>query len=108
MLYEFLGTTILTLAFNINGSKIDSSILLIVSWWSWEISTAHFNLAVTLGNLLFKPHTMVSNLPLFLKTAVAQVAGAAFGTLLTYFVSTRSNDELLQYVWLPNVEPLCP
>ena len=50
-LYEFLGTAILTIARNLGGSL--QYVLLIITWIAWDISGAHFNAAVTLGNFMY-------------------------------------------------------
>lgn len=60
-LHEFLGTAFLCLAYNLGGKIASgdstkggvSPMLFVVSMWSWDLSCAHFNLAVSLGSLVF-------------------------------------------------------
>ena len=51
LFYEFLGTALIVLTFNIGQSAL-GFILLLVSIWSWEVSCAHFNPAITLAQLV--------------------------------------------------------
>ena len=48
LLYEFLGTALISVAYNM-ANKYYSIVLLVVSIWSWNISAAHFNMAITLA-----------------------------------------------------------
>ena len=48
LIYEFLGTALITVAYNM-AAKNYAMVLLVVSIWSWNVSAAHFNMAITLG-----------------------------------------------------------
>jgi hypothetical protein len=42
--YEFIGTAILTMSYNMGAN-----FYLIALWLCWEVSAAHFNMAISLG-----------------------------------------------------------
>ena len=48
VLYEFVGTALLSLTCNL-GFRNVSQTLFIVTLWSWELSAAHFNICVTIA-----------------------------------------------------------
>ena len=50
--YEFVGMAVLSLCLNMSGIGTAVSALMVVSIWSWDVSCAHFNPAVTLGSML--------------------------------------------------------
>lgn len=50
-LYEFLGTAILTYAYQISGNYI--YVIFVITFWSWEVSAAHFNTAITIGSFIY-------------------------------------------------------
>ena len=57
-MYEFIGTALLSLASNLEfGMVIVPHTLLIVSIWSWELSSAHFNICITIAQLIFNVYS---------------------------------------------------
>ena len=52
LIYELIGTAILTICYNMTGQYI--YFLLVVSLWAWNYSAAHFNAAITLGELVVR------------------------------------------------------
>jgi hypothetical protein len=48
--YEFLGTTLLTLSYNMTKSY--ETVVLVASIWAWNHSAAHFNMALTVGEMI--------------------------------------------------------
>jgi len=50
LLYEFIGTALIVLTYNI-GQVALGFVIFIVSIWSWEVSSAHFNPAITVAQL---------------------------------------------------------
>lgn len=50
-LYEFLGTAVITTAYNL-GIPVYLSLFL-VTLWSWDLSIAHFNFGLTVASCLF-------------------------------------------------------
>lgn len=67
---EVLGTAFMTYAYSINPILTYSSFIFAATIWSWQLSAAHFNPALTLGSLLFDPSNFVTNLVPALATIV--------------------------------------
>ena len=116
--YELIGTSILTLAYNLSSLSGGQPVLLVISLWSWEISCAHFNVAVTLGSLLFHSDLLSfkngketrKNLMQFFLIIVCQFFGSLFGIFLTFAGSkiiwpVEDTDQKSIYPEVPN---LCP
>jgi hypothetical protein len=55
LLYEFMGTILLSTAYNFNKRNHETmaAFVFIASVWSWDRSCAHFNYAITLGEAMF-------------------------------------------------------
>ena len=49
-LYEFVGMALVTVAYNVSSSQMFT--ILVVSIWSWNVSAAHFNMAITIGDFV--------------------------------------------------------
>ena len=88
-------------------------VLFIVSLWSWELSAAHFNFAVTIASYIntSKYESIGSKFPSFLGICLSQVIGAFFGIFLTFLSSKYylpdgdNNKKEIQ----PKVNPsVCP
>ena len=80
----------LTMCFNFGQSTGYTLGLLVVSIISWEVSSAHFNLAITAADTLFKLEDwsqFKERLPSIIKLVFAQLLGALFGILFTFMVS---------------------
>lgn len=101
LFFEFLGTVILTVAFNmagkqsINGASqptIVASTLFIVSLMSWEISTAHFNSALTLGAFIYAGDLKQNLLP-FCGLCAMQVFGSFTGIFITWYLSKVTEED---------------
>ena len=70
--YELLGTALLTFCFNFTGSNKNlSTTIFLTSLWCWELSTAHFNLAITIGSFFYNLHQGSKNLFPFIMIALA-------------------------------------
>ena len=48
-LFEFIGTMLVAFSYNFTGEY--TYVLLVASIWSWDVSCAHFNSAITVGDL---------------------------------------------------------
>ena len=105
-----MGTALLTFCFNMGGYSGVAAIL-VVSLWSWEVSCAHFNPAVTFGSLV---HSAMANGEILEKLMqggaiiLAQFCGTFFGIFLTTQSSYISNisDNIREQS--PNALYLCP
>ena len=108
LLYEFLGTAILTVAYNLSEKTLLPFVLFFVSLMAWELSSAHFNIALTIGSLIVEPAKIVSNIVPFLAIIFVQFCGSLFGILLTYICSkvTYPSEETKDI--FPKVSVLCP
>ena len=91
--FEFLGTMILTVAFNFVDlanvyirALIIAKVIFIVSFVSWEVSAAHFNPAVTLGSYLFTGN-LKENMQPMLGIIAMQVLGILIGIFITWYLS---------------------
>jgi len=51
LLYEFIGVTLMTIAYNMSYSFV--SVVFVVSIWAWDLSAAHFNMAISLGAFIY-------------------------------------------------------
>lgn len=105
--FEFLGTLLLTFCYNVCGTY--AALLVATALWSWSFSLAHFNAAVTLGDLVYKTsmRQAAGNLLLFGAVALAQFFGALAATLLT-FVSSRATEIGKLRVFSPAPPLMCP
>ena len=80
----------LTMCFNLGQLNGYTLGLLVVSIFSWEVSCAHFNMAITLAETLFQLEDygqFKERLPSIIKLVCAQLLGAPFGILITFMVS---------------------
>ena len=50
LLYEFMGTALICIAYNM-CNKVYGPVWAIVVLWSWNLSAGHFNMSLTLGQL---------------------------------------------------------
>merc|ERR1712086_349203 len=97
LFFEFLGTMVLTIAFNMCGlqaqasagvrSNIISKTIFIISLISWEISSAHFNSAITLGAWICAGDYKKNLTPMF-AIIMMQCFGAATATFFTWYFSS--------------------
>jgi hypothetical protein len=110
-LYEFLGTVIVTVGYNITSSSA-IPILLIVSLWSWEKSAAHFNAALTIGEFMMTigdPQKMMRSALPTLFILLVQFLGALAGIFVTYLCSRITTDAATNIkTTQPTVPVLCP
>ena len=112
LFFEFLGTVILTVAFNMGkqqnatGGQIMATTLFVISLVSWEISSAHFNSAVTLGSFIYTGNYKENLLP-FIGILFMQIIGSLTGIFMTWYLSLidEAND---QKETLPRPPILCP
>jgi len=79
--YEFIGSAIVTF-----GANMGSNLYLIVLWLCWEVSAAHFNMALSLGSLVLNLNDKewTKHMTDYIFIAVVQFLGAMCGTLLTF------------------------
>ena len=61
LFYEMLGTAILTFGANVAMTAVPA-FLLLTSIWSWQLSSAHFNSAVTLAAFCFDLEHLAANI----------------------------------------------
>ena len=112
LFFEFLGTCILTVAFNMAGQGLNfstaivASTLFIVSLMSWEISTAHFNSALTLGALIYAGDLKANLLP-FCSLLTMQVFGSFTGIFITWYLSKVTETDTTKST-TPEPPILCP
>jgi hypothetical protein len=108
LLYEFLGVAMLTVCYNMTRSY--NYFLIVVSIWAWNHSGAHFNMAITFGELIMRSSSFAdftSGFVPFLMISFIQLVGALFGILITFMLSkvTYTNDSK---TISPGVPVLCP
>jgi len=58
LFYEFVGTMVISWAYDIAGRNCLSIVPLIVYITCWDRSAAHFNWAVTLGDAVFSSDSL--------------------------------------------------
>ena len=107
--YEFAGTALATVAFNMGAGYGQVTWIFVFSILAWELSSAHFNMAITIGSFLFNYDQAQSNAKSFIAILVVQTCGTFFGTLLTYMGSMKvygPNHDSHEYI--PMTRPLCP
>ena len=80
--------------------------LFLMSLQSWEISSAHFNSAVTFGSFIYSGDYK-QNLLTFIMIIVVQIFGSMTGIFLTWYFSLI-NEENNQTVTIPMPPTLCP
>jgi len=59
--YEFFGTAFMTVAFNLTLGVGQISQVFVFSLLAWELSCAHFNMAITIGAFLYKFDEIAKN-----------------------------------------------
>jgi glycerol uptake facilitator-like aquaporin len=106
--YEFLGTLLITTSYNLN--KQFTLMMTIVSIWSWNLSSAHFNPAFSLGSMIVHSTNIESfkyNLINLAMTFVAQICGAmcAIGVV---FGSSQVLEKNNHRDIMPAVPSVCP
>lgn len=118
--YELIGTALITLSYNLSKVSGAQPVLMIISLWSWEISCAHFNAAITLGSLLYhsdqlsfkqsKYKETKESLMQFMLIIICQCFGALFGIFLTFAGSriTWPEGDFDQKDIYPKPPTLCP
>ena len=52
LIYEVFGMAVLTTIFNLGGPDAFGKALFMITFLSWEASYAHFNYAVTIGEII--------------------------------------------------------
>ena len=62
--YEFIGTALLTWGYNMTDQS--NVMLLMLTLMSWEVSCAHFNNSISLGNVFFHYDDIKNNLAPYL------------------------------------------
>jgi glycerol uptake facilitator-like aquaporin len=79
--YEFIGTAIVTF-----GANMGANLYLVVLWLCWEVSAAHFNMALSLGSLMLtvSDKDWTKHLTNYIFIALVQFAGAMAGTFITF------------------------
>lgn len=115
--YEFLGSLLVAIAFNLNhrqGQDLRNYIMtiFIVSIWSWKVSSAHFNFAVTIGSIFAKTDNkedFKSKMGDFGITALCQFSGAFLGIGISYLCSNiTTNPANGARTFHPDAPVLCP
>jgi len=82
---------------------------LVVSLWSWDRSTAHFNSAITVGEMIFKSDDFGVTYPKYILILLMQLIGCLVGTFLTWQGSyTYDNPNGFQKTIIPAASTLCP
>jgi len=68
------------------GANMGANLYLIALWLCWEVSAAHFNMALSLGSLVMSltDKDWTKHLTNYIIIALVQFLGAMFGTLLTF------------------------
>lgn len=108
LIYELLGTSILTICYNMTGQYV--YFLLVVSVWAWNYSAAHFNAAITLGELVVRSQDggeFMKGLVPFGAIAMTQIIGGLLGILITFMISQityGTNSKTIS----PTPPTLCP
>lgn len=111
--YELLGTMILSLMCNLTGFEravLYPVMLLPVSIWAWNHSCAHFNMAITFGELVFSSQKIAEvfdGLKAFAAIAFAQFIGGLTAILITFLISTITYNATGKTV-TPAAPTLCP
>ena len=107
-MYEFIGTVVITVAYNLSQSYVGA--LLFVSIWAWDVSAAHFNMALTIGEFCMNASLLnaKSNAMPLLGLLITQFIAGLTGIFITFLCShiTNPNDRLK--ITVPNVPRLCP
>ena len=87
LIYEFIGTSIITFAFVLGYSSPNElrAFAFFIAWViAYEISGAHFNPATTLAVFIIERHC--KNLMGMLFTVLFQLMGAFFGVLISFLL----------------------
>ena len=85
--------------------------LLVASILTWEVSSSHFNMAITLAETLFQLEDykqFKERLPGIIKLVCAQLLGALFGILITFMISDIDYGAGNRKTIRPTVPLLCP
>ena len=108
--YEFLGSAFVSMAYNVNSFYGYQLVTGVANLWSWSVSVAHFNLAVSLGALVANTTNLdklKSNLGVFVIAAIAQISGAFAGMGMTS-ITTQVTEQNNQQSYNPPPPTLCP
>ena len=87
-MYELVGTMLVTVSYNLTSQYVFT--ILIVSIWSWEVSAAHFNMAITLGDFIYNTRSLEklkNNIVPFLALIFVQFIGSLMGIFITFLCS---------------------
>lgn len=80
LLYEFIGTLLICVAYNLTKSY--DTMLLVCLIFAWNHSAGHFNSALTFGEIFFKSEDLkefVKGILPMIGVIIAQVCGALGG-----------------------------
>ena len=109
LLYEFFGVAVLSVCYNMTKSY--TYFLLVVSIWAWNHSGAHFNMAITLGELIVRSTNLdefTKGISSFIAISFTQFIGSLFGILITFMISTVTYNGNFSKTVSPVVPTLCP
>ena len=89
--YEFFGTAILTF-----GANMGANFYLVVLLLCWEVSAAHFNMALSLGSMVLSmtDNDWTKHAANYAFLAAVQFVGAMAGTFLTFLaiIATKTSE----------------
>jgi hypothetical protein len=60
LFYEIIGCCFLTMAFMLDQKTMYPYVAFVVSLWAWKHGGAHFNTAITVGDLVYNSDSMGS------------------------------------------------
>jgi glycerol uptake facilitator-like aquaporin len=106
LIYELLGMMAITIARNLGGSI--PYVLLIVTWLAWDVSGAHFNAAITVGNLIFDKDKISENSKSCILTILFQAIGAVIGVFISYIGSAKWYPTADTHAFNPSPPVYCP
>ena len=91
--YEFLGMALITMTYNLTKGIGYTKTVFVVTLWAWNLGTAHYNMAITLGACIYASDsfsTFVKNAKQFVPLLLVQFTGTLFGVYLTFLASKVS------------------
>lgn len=78
-----------------------------VSFWAWEKSSAHFNMAITVGEAMANMSRFRDEWIKYALIAFAQLTGSLTGVLMTFIASKKTDTNNTRTI-TPDVPVLCP
>ena len=110
LLYEFLGSAVLVIAFNLSVSA-SAAIIFTITLIGWNLSSCHFNSGVSLAQLVYERRSTSSIgkgdvIEIVLKICT-QFLGGLLGVLIIYSASNVTFKNDIQYAHPTDVH-ICP